>query len=102
MMAEVKIEIKNMKVTQAGYKYYGHFRKGEKRIILESNGLGCSVVLKDEFSMVDLFKVFDIDPEDGVMLESLQGKYCRVHFDEQGMPIILQHLTRDNVFWKVQ
>lgn len=94
-------EIKNMRVTQAGYKYYGHFRKGELILVLESSGFGCRISPKDEFGLVDLFKVFDYDSEDGVMLESLQGGYCRVHFNEQGYPQKLQHLTKDSVFWNV-
>ena len=101
-MVPNKLEVRNMKVTLAGYNYIGHFRKGELKIILETGGMGCFVNPKDEFNMYELFRVFDIDPEDGKMLESLTGKYCRVHFDEQGYPKALQHLTRDNIIWKVR
>lgn len=96
-----KLEVRNMKVTLAGYNYIGHFRRGELKIILEAGGMGCYVNPKDEFNMFELFRVFDIDPEDGKMLESLTGKYCRVHFDGQGYPKMLQHLTNDNIIWKV-
>lgn len=97
----IKSEVRNMRVSRAGFNYTGHFRKGELKIILEAGGIGCFVRPKDEFNMYNLFKVFNIDPEDGAMLESLQGYYCRVHFDEKRYPIMLQHITEDHIIWEV-
>lgn len=93
---------RNMIVTCAGYQYIGHFHSGNLRIVLETPGCGCSVRPKDIFSLYELFKVFDIDAEDGVMLESIQGKSCRVIFNEEGYPVMLQHIILDDVVWEVK
>lgn len=93
-------EPRNMKVTHAGYKYVGHFRVGYLEIILESHCCGVSINPKDTFTMYNLFSVFDICAEDGVWIERLVGKYCRVHFDEKGCVTKLQHLTNDNIVWE--
>lgn len=92
-------EPRNMQVTHAGYKYVGHFRCGYLEIILESHGCGVSVNPEDTFSMYDLFSVFDICPEDGVWLDKLVGRYCRVHFDKDGHVEKLQHLVYDHIVW---
>ena len=90
---------KNMEVTHAGYKYVGHYRRGYLEIILQSPGCGVSVNPSDPFSMYDLFSVFGIDAEDGVWMEKLVGRYCRVHFDKEGYVEKLQHITNDNIVW---
>ena len=90
---------RNMQVTHAGYKYIGHFRCGYLEIVLENHGCGVSVNPKDTFSMYDLFSVFGICAEDGVWLEKLVGKYCRVHFSKDGYVEKLQHITNDNIVW---
>ena len=97
-MSNCKV-IRNMNVVAAGYKYYGHFRKGELTIIFEGGGCCCSVKPKDDFNLYNLFKCFDIDCEDGKYVENIVGKYCRVHFDDKGYPIMIQHITKDNITW---
>ena len=97
-------EITNMKVSRAGYFYIGHYRWAELRIILENNGIGVEVnpKLSEQFDMFDLFRVFDIDPEDGKYLQEIEGKYCRVIFGEGKRVAALQHLIKDNVIWHVE
>lgn len=94
--------VKNMVVTKAGYQYIGHFRRGQLQIVLESPHSGCDVNPKDEFNLVKLFLVFGIDSEDGVMLESIKGKPCRVIFDDDGCPVMLQHIVEDRITWEVK
>lgn len=94
----------NMRVERAGYYYIGHYRWAELKIILECSGLAvvvCPRLCSDEFSLFDLFKVFDIDPEDGEYLQAIEGEYCRVIFNEKGKVTALQHLTKDNIIWHV-
>lgn len=98
-MANIETIIRNMKVTKAGYKYYGHFRKGELTIILECESCGCSIKPKDDFNLCNLFECFDIDCEYGKYIEDIVGKYCRVHFDINGYPIMIQHIIKDNITW---
>lgn len=95
-------KVLNMAVTSAGYRYIGHFRNGELRIVLEGSGFGCCVFPKDEFNFVKLFLVFGIDSEDGVMLECPNGKPCRVIFDENDKPVKLQHITHNQIVWEVK
>lgn len=91
----------NMVVTRAGYRYIGHFRRGQLEIVLQSPNSGCTVYPKDPFDFVNLFLVFDIDSEDGVMLEAIKGKPCRVIFDEDGCAVKLQHIVNDRIVWEV-
>ena len=95
-------KVLNMVVTKAGYEYIGHFRRGGLRIVLESSHSGCEIKPNDEFDFVKLFFVFGIDSEDGVMLESIKGKPCRVIFDEEGFPVRLQHIVEDRITWEVK
>ena len=97
-------ETMNMKISNAGYFYVGHYRFGELRIILEGHGAGVEVnpKLSKNFDLFELFEVFDVDPEDGKYLQEIEGKYCRVLFDEQRKVAALQHLTKDNIIWYVQ
>ena len=97
-------EIRNMKVSRAGCFYIGHYRWAELRIILESDGVGVEVNPKfsKQFNMYDLFRVFDIDPEDGKYLQEIEGKYCRVIFDKDRRVAALQHLTKDSIIWYVE
>lgn len=94
-------KISNMKVSRAGYFYIGHYRWAELRIILENDSVGVEVnpKLSGECDMYSLFRVFDIDPEDGKYLYEIEGKYCRVLFDENKRVTALQHLTKDNIIW---
>lgn len=94
-------KVMNMVVAKAGYKYIGHFRRGQLEIVLQSSHAGCTVYPKDPFDFVNLFLVFDIDSEDGVMLESIKGKPCRVIFDEDGCAVKLQHIVQDSLVWEV-
>ena len=97
-------ETMNMKVTHAGYFYIGHYRFSELRIILEDGGGAVEVnpKLSNTFDLFELFEVFDIDPEDGKYLQEIEGKYCRVIFDEQRKVAALQHLTKDSIIWEVE
>lgn len=95
-------EVRNMVVTRAGYEYIGHFRQGQLRIILESSHSGCTVYPKKEFDFVNLFLVFGIDSEDGVPMESIKGRPCRVIFDENGKAAKLQHIVDDRIIWEVK
>lgn len=99
----MKNEVKNMMVSSAGYFYIGHYRMAQLRIILGGSGLGVEVEPKllKQFDMYDLFRVFDIDPEDGKYLYEIEGKYCRVIFDKYNKVKALQHLTKDNIIWYV-
>ena len=92
----------NMVVTRAGYRYVGHFRRGELLIVLEGQGSGITLYPKDEFNFVDLFSVFGIDAEDGVMLNSLKGKHCRVVVDVNGRVKELVHIVCDRIRWEVK
>lgn len=96
-------EVRNMMVSHAGYFYIGHYRSAELRIILVGGGLGVAVYpkLSKPFDMYELFKVFDIDLEDGKYLKEIEGKYCRVWFDKDGRVAALQHLIKDDVIWYV-
>ncbi len=89
----------NMCVTNAGYKYVGHYRSGWIEIILEGGCRGVSVQPKSAFDLFDLFMCFAIDPEDGKWLHDLVGKYCRVTFDEHGKVRMIRHIVNDNLFW---
>lgn len=95
-------KVLNMQVTDAGYRYIGHYRSGELKMVLEGRGVGCTVYPKDEFNLVKLFFVFGIDCEDGVMLESIKGKVCRVILDDELRPCKLQHITIDSIVWEVK
>jgi hypothetical protein len=95
-------EVRNMVVTKAGYEYIGHFRRGQLRIVLESPHSGCTVYPKEEFEFVKLFLVFGIDSEDGVPMESIKHKPCRVIFDENGKAVRLQHIVEDRIMWEVR
>lgn len=90
---------KNMKVTKAGYMYYGHFRSGELKIVLESSNCGCTIYPKDQYNLYDLFNVFDVPCEDGAYIEDIVGKFCRVTFNSKSESVILQHICNDKVFW---
>jgi len=92
----------NMKVTFAGYKYCGHYRRGYLEIVLEGSGCGVTIHPSREFDLVDLFSVFDIGCEDPTPLNTLQGKYCRACFDESDNVVQLRHLVSDNICWKVK
>lgn len=89
----------NMCVTNAGYKYIGHYRTGYPEIVLEGRGCGVSIGPKDEFNLFDLFLCFGVDPEDGKFLNDLIGKYCRVTFDEIGRVKQIQHIVNDSIWW---
>lgn len=95
-------QVRNMIVTRAGYEYIGHFRRGQLRIVLEGSCSGCALCPKDEFEFIKLFSVFDIDSENGVLLESIQGKPCRVIFNEEGYPVKLQHIINDKIIWEAK
>lgn len=97
-------EVRNMMVSNAGYFYIGHYRGGYLRIILVGGGLGVEATpnISKPFDMYELFKVFDIDPEDGKYLQEIEGKYCRVLFDKDGKVAALQHLIKDNIIWYVE
>ncbi len=90
---------KNMMVTKAGYKYIGHFGRGELEIILEGGACGVSIRPKDEFKLFDLFRCFGIDAEDGRWLHDLEGKCCRVTFDEDRTVKMIQHIVNDAYWW---
>lgn len=85
----------NMRVTQAGYRYIGHYHTGQLEIVLEGNCCGVSICPKDEFKLFDLFLCFGIDPEDGKYLNDLVGKYCRVMFDENRRVKMIKHIVGD-------
>lgn len=97
-------KVRNMRVSNAGYFYIGHYRGGRLSIILEGGGLGVGVnpKLSKPFDIYELFKVFDIDPEDGKYLQEIEGRYCRVLFDKDGKVAALQHLIKDNIIWYVE
>ena len=90
---------KNMVVTKAGYKYIGHFGRGYLEIILENGACGVNISPKDEFKLYDLFRCFDIDVEDGKWLHDLEGKCCRVTFDENRRVKMIQHIWNDAYRW---
>lgn len=92
----------NMKVTFAGYKYCGHYRRGYLEIVLEGSGCGVTTHPSCEFDLVDLFSVFDIDCEDPTSLNAIQGKYCRAYFDELDNVVQLRHIVNDNRCWAVK
>lgn len=94
--------VRNMVVTRAGYEYIGHFRRGQLRIVLESSHEGCTVYPKEEFNFVKLFLVFGIDSEDGVPMEAIKGKPCRVICNEDGKVVRLQHIVEDRITWEVK
>ena len=89
----------NMSVTNAGYKYVGHYRSGWIEIILEGGCSGVSVRPRSTFDLFDLFMCFGDDPEDGKWLHDIVGKVCRVTFDEQGKVKMIQHIVNDNLYW---
>ena len=89
----------NMKVTKAGYKYIGHCRTGYLEIALEGSHCGASIFLTDAYKLYDLFRCFEVNPEDGKWLHDLEGKYCRVTFDEDGSVRMVEHLTNSNIWW---
>lgn len=89
----------NMRVTEAGYKYIGHYRRGVLEILLEDDCSGVAVQLKDEFSLYDLFMCFGIDAENGKWLHDLEGKFCRVHFDNNGNVKMITHIISDKIRW---
>jgi acyl carrier protein len=93
---------KEMKVTAAGYKYVGHYRKGYLQIVLETAFSGCCIYPKDEFGLMDLFAVFGIDAEDGVMLHDIIGKSCKVEFDDEGRPVKLYNLDNEKIVYAVK
>lgn len=97
-------EVRNMMASHAGYFYIGHYCHAELKIILVGGGFGVEVNLKlsKSFDMYELFKVFDINPEDGKYLQEIEGKYCRVWFDKDRKVAALQHLTKDNIIWYVE
>ena len=89
----------NMRVSEAGYKYIGHYRQGRIEIILEGSGCGVSVQPKNEFDLFDLFLCFGLDPEDGKWLHEIVGRYCRVTFDDTGRARMIQHIVNDKPCW---
>lgn len=90
---------KIMKVTAAGYRYCGHYRSGNIRILLESDGgIGCFIYPEDQFTLYDLFEVFDLPCEAGAYIEDLVGKCCVVTFNSKLEPIMLKHLVTDKSY----
>ena len=89
----------NMRVTRAGYKYIGHYRRGSLEIVLEGSSCGVSINPQNEFSLYDLFLCFGVDPENGKWLNELIGKYCRVILDEDGYVRMIQHIVNDKLWW---
>lgn len=100
-------KVRTMRVTDAGYYFTGHYCFAPLRVVLVDVS-GCSVVevnpkeFLKSFDTRELFKVFDIDPEDGTSLQEIEGEYCRARFDENGKVVALQHLTKDNIIWYVE
>ena len=92
-------ETVNMRVTQAGYKYVGHYRRGHLEIVLEGGGLGGSITPKNEFDLFDLFLCFGIDPEDGKWMNDIVGKYCRVQLYDDGKLKMIKHIVNDEIWW---
>lgn len=85
----------NEQVEEAGYYYIGHFGCGQLQIDCKN----CRIVIgfQNQHKIFDLlYKIFDIDSEDGIYLHSIKGKYCRIIIDSNFNVKALQHITKDN------
>lgn len=83
----------NEQVKKAGFYYVGHYGVGELRIDFSN----CRIVINNRRKIYDLLdKIFDIDCEDGVYLQDIEGKYCRIITDDTFTVIGIQHIIRDD------
>lgn len=87
----------NAKIILADYYYIGHLNSGSLRLVLAGDGWQVCTIPTDPYGYNDLFRVCDINAEDGVCFSSLTGKYCRVLFDEDDKVAALYHIVNDNI-----
>lgn len=85
--------IVNDKVESAGYYFIGHYRQGELKITFSN--VGMSIKDSQIKDLNKLFKIFDIDSENGTYLEEIKGRYCRLEFDEERYLVKVGHITED-------
>ncbi len=108
--------IENYKVEKAHTKIYGHIRSIELELIFSnfcvrinpkrswfaSTGINELGRETSYMPFYELFKVFDIDCEDGASFEKLTDKYCRVVFDDNYNIVQLMHITEDNIHVNIE
>lgn len=85
----------NEQVKKAGYYYIGHFGRGNLQI--DFTNCRIAICFENQHKIFDLLlKIFDVDSEDGVYLQSIEGKYCRVILDDNFKIQALQHIVKDD------
>lgn len=85
----------NEQVKKAGYYYIGHFGSGQLQI--DCNNCRIVIGFQNQHKIYDLlYKIFDIDSEDGIYLQSIEGKYCRIIVDSNFNVKALQHIIKDD------
>ena len=109
--------VHNRQVKKVGYRVVGHtheryiylfFGDGEVRINPNAPWFvekGFNKLGNKEYTqpIMQLFSVFGIDPENGVDIEELKGKYFRLHTDDKSDKIIaLQHIVEDHIIVLVE
>lgn len=86
----------NAKVENFSCYLIGHWGSISFRMILK-NSYDIIVDIKDiDIVSNILYKIFDIDPENGVMLSDISGKYCRVILTDCNDVIAIQHIIDDD------
>lgn len=83
----------NAKVVKAGYYFIGHFNAGGLRLLFNSFRVDVP------FNRVgEVLDVFEIECEDGVFFEELEGKLCQVQFDNSKVIAISNILNSEKVY----
>ena len=85
----------NEVVDNAGLFYIGHFGCGFIKIRFNSAEIEIPWNNQNILSSI-LSTIFEIDSENGIFLDAIKGKYCRLLCDGVGNIIAIQHIVDNN------
>ena len=85
----------NEEVINAGLFYIGHFGCGFIKI--RFNTAEIEIPWKNQSMLSSILSViFEIDAENGIFLDAIKGKYCRLLCDGIGNIIAIQHIVNND------
>lgn len=85
----------NEEVIKAGFFYIGHFGCGFIKIRFNTAEIEIPWNNQSILSSI-LSVIFEIDAENGIFLDAIKGKYCRLLCDGIGNIIAIQHIVNND------
>ena len=90
-MDNAELNIRNTIIERCGMRYIAHYRRAKIKVYGDCWGITIPIDRLDEF--INIFP--EMNWEDGLFLEDLNGKYIRIVYDLSFNIIALRHIIKD-------